>query len=143
KPEMSAYEVTEALLERIEDDIYDVIILNFANCDMVGHTGFFDAAVKAVETVDKCLGKLIPAILKRDGQILLTADHGNSEKMTDAEGEPFTAHTTSPVPLIYIGGAEGIKMKEGKLADIAPTMLTLLDIDIPAEMSGEVLLADS
>lgn len=140
KPEMSAYEVTEALLKKVEEDKYDVIVLNFANCDMVGHTGFFDAAVQAVEAVDECLGKLVPAILDKGGQILLTADHGNSEKMIDVDGEPFTAHSTSPVPLVYIGGPTGMKMKKGKLADIAPTMLTLLGIDIPQEMTGEVLL---
>ncbi|MFP4016455.1 MAG: 2,3-bisphosphoglycerate-independent phosphoglycerate mutase [Halanaerobiales bacterium] len=142
QPEMSAYEVTDALLEEIAADKYDVIVLNYANCDMVGHTGIFDAAVKAVETVDECMSKVAPAILDKGGQILLTADHGNSERMEDEDGEPFTAHTTSPVPLVYIGGAEGTKMKAGKLSDIAPTMLTLLGLDIPEEMTGEVLLED-
>src|SRR5690554_3289331 len=142
KPEMSAYEVTEELLEKIEEDIYDVIILNFANCDMVGHTGFLDAAIKAVEAVDECLGSLVPAVLERGGQILLTADHGNSEKMFDQDEEPFTAHTTSPVPLIYIGGPEGVGVRSGKLADIAPTMLYLLGLEIPEEMSGEILLTE-
>ncbi|NLM97066.1 MAG: 2,3-bisphosphoglycerate-independent phosphoglycerate mutase, partial [Halanaerobiaceae bacterium] len=142
KPEMSANEVTEALLEEISSDKYDVIILNFANCDMVGHTGFFDAAVKAVETVDDCLGRLVPAILEKGGQILLTADHGNSEQMIDTDGQPFTAHTTNPVPLIYIGGPDGVVLKPGKLADIAPTMLKLLGIEIPEEMTGEVLLIE-
>ena len=140
KPEMSAYEVTDTLLEKLEEDIYDVIILNFANCDMVGHTGFIDAAIKAVETVDECVGKIVPAILEKGGQILLTADHGNAEKMVDDKGEPFTAHTTSLVPLIYIGGPEGVKVKHGKLADIAPTMLYLLGIEKPEEMTGEILL---
>jgi len=142
KPEMSAYEVTDALLERIAEDKYDVIVLNFANCDMVGHTGFIDAAVKAVETVDECMGKVVPAILEKGGQILMTADHGNSEKMVDTDGEPFTAHTISPVPLVYIGGPEGTSMKHGKLADIAPTMLTILGLDIPEEMTGDVLLTE-
>ncbi|MFP4661295.1 MAG: 2,3-bisphosphoglycerate-independent phosphoglycerate mutase [Halanaerobiales bacterium] len=142
KPEMSAYEVTDALLEKIAEDKYDVIVLNFANCDMVGHTGFMDAAIKAVETVDECMGKVVPAILEKGGQILMTADHGNSEKMVDTDGEPFTAHTISPVPLVYIGGAKGKKMKQGKLSDIAPTMLTILGIDIPEEMTGDVLLVD-
>ncbi len=140
KPEMSAYEVTEELLQILEEDVYDVIILNYANCDMVGHTGFLEAAVTAVETVDKCLGKLIPAILEKAGQVLLTADHGNSEKMIDVDGEPFTAHTISPVPLLYIGGPEGVGVRKGKLADIAPTMLSILGINIPEEMTGEVLL---
>ncbi|MFW5971963.1 MAG: 2,3-bisphosphoglycerate-independent phosphoglycerate mutase [Bacillota bacterium] len=142
QPEMSAYEVTDTLLGKIAEDKYDVIVLNYANCDMVGHTGIFDAAVKAVETVDECMGKLVPAILEKGGQILMTADHGNSEKMADDDGEPFTAHTTSPVPLVYMGGPEGKSMKHGKLADIAPTMLTLLGIDIPEEMTGDVLLTD-
>ena len=140
KPEMSAYEVTDTLLEKLEEDIYDVIILNFANCDMVGHTGFIDAAIKAVETVDECVGKIVPAILEKGGQILLTADHGNAEKMVDDKGEPFTAHTTSLVPLIYIGGPEGVKVKHGMLADIAPNMLFLLGIEKPEEMTGEILL---
>lgn len=140
KPEMSAYEVTDALLEKITEDKYDVIILNFANPDMVGHTGIYEAAVKALEAVDECVGKIVPAILAKSGQILLTADHGNSEKMMDEDGEPFTAHTTSPVPLIYIGGPEGVGLRPGKLADIAPTMLEILGIDIPAEMTGNSLL---
>lgn len=140
KPEMSAYEVTDTLLEKLAEDKYDVIILNFANCDMVGHTGFIDAAIKAVETVDECVGKIVSAILEKGGQILLTADHGNAEQMLDDVGEPFTAHTTSPVPLIYIGGPEGVKVKHGKLADIAPTILYLLGIEKPEEMTGEVLL---
>lgn len=140
QPEMSAYEVTERLLAKIAEDKYEVIILNFANCDMVGHTGIFEAAVKAVEVVDECLGKLVPAITDKGGQILLTADHGNSEKMVDDDGEPFTAHTTSPVPLVYINAPGGVSLKPGKLADIAPTMLTILGIDLPAEMTGEVLL---
>jgi len=143
KPEMSAYEVTEELLKKINEDIYDVIILNFANCDMVGHTGFLEAAVSAVEAVDECLGKIIPAILKKGGQVLLTADHGNSEKMIDVDGEPFTAHTTSPVPLLYIGGPEGVGVRSGKLADIAPTMLRILGLEIPEEMTGEVLITEN
>lgn len=142
KPEMSAYEVTEVLLKEISSDKYDVIILNFANCDMVGHTGFLEAAIKAVETVDDCLGKLVPAILDKGGQILLTADHGNSEQMIDIDGQPFTAHTTNPVPLVYIGGPDGVGVKPGKLADIAPTMLNLLELEIPEDMTGEILLKE-
>ncbi|MFW6034788.1 MAG: 2,3-bisphosphoglycerate-independent phosphoglycerate mutase [Halothermotrichaceae bacterium] len=142
KPEMSAYEVTDALIEKINEDKYDVVILNYANCDMVGHTGIFEAAVQAVETVDECLGKLLPVILDKGGQVLLTADHGNSEKMFEADGEPFTAHTTSLVPLVYIGGSEGVGVKSGKLADIAPTMLNLLGLDIPEEMTGDILIDD-
>jgi 2,3-bisphosphoglycerate-independent phosphoglycerate mutase len=142
QPEMSAYEVTDALLERIAEDKYDVIILNFANSDMVGHTGFMDAATRAVEAVDECMGKIVPAILEKGGQVLMTADHGNSEKMIDEDGGPFTAHTTSPVPLVYIGAPEGTRIKQGKLADIAPTMLHILDLDIPKEMTGDVLVED-
>jgi 2,3-bisphosphoglycerate-independent phosphoglycerate mutase len=140
KPEMSAYEVTDKLLENLADDKYHVIIMNYANPDMVGHTGVLEAAIKAIEVIDELLSKIVPAILDRGGQILLTADHGNSEKMKDSNGEAFTAHTTNPVPLIYIGGPKGVKIKEGKLADIAPTMLNILDINKPEEMTGESLL---
>lgn len=139
-PEMSAYKVTDTLLDKLDKEDLDVIVLNYANPDMVGHTGDFDAAVKAVETVDNCLQKVIPKILEKGGQVLLTADHGNSEKMYDEDGEPFTAHTSNRVPLLYIGGPEGSKLKEGKLADIAPTMLDLLGIDIPEEMTGDLLI---
>jgi len=140
QPEMSAYKVTETLLGLVNDEKYDVIILNYANPDMVGHTGILDAAISAIEAVDNSLGRLIPAILDKGGQILLTADHGNSEKMIDDDGEPFTAHTTNLVPIIYIGGAEGFILRSGKLADIAPTMLDLLNIKIPEEMTGSTLL---
>ncbi|MGM0438263.1 MAG: 2,3-bisphosphoglycerate-independent phosphoglycerate mutase [Bacillota bacterium] len=139
-PEMSAYKVTDTLLNKLDKEDLDVIVLNYANPDMVGHTGDFDAAVKAVETVDNCLQKVIPKILEKGGQVLLTADHGNSEKMYDDDGDPFTAHTSNRVPLIYIGGPENSELKEGKLADIAPTMLDLLGIDIPEEMTGELLI---
>ncbi len=140
-PEMSAYEVTDTLLKKLDNEDLDVIILNYANPDMVGHTGDFDAAVKAVETVDDCLSKVIPKIEEMGGQVLLTADHGNSEKMYDEDGEPFTAHTNNRVPLIYIGGQKDFKIKDGKLADIAPTMLDLLDITKPEEMTGNSLIA--
>jgi len=144
KPEMSAYEVTEEALRRIDSGIYDVIILNFANCDMVGHTGVFDAAKAAVEAVDICLGKLVDAILAKDGIALITADHGNADQMIDYEtGEIFTAHTTNPVPFVVVGNnVQNIKLreKEGKLADIAPTMLEILGFEQPAEMTGESLI---
>ncbi|MGM0410782.1 MAG: 2,3-bisphosphoglycerate-independent phosphoglycerate mutase [Bacillota bacterium] len=140
-PEMSAYEVTDTLLKKLDNEDLDVIILNYANPDMVGHTGDFDAAVKAVETVDDCLSKVIPKIEEMGGQVLLTADHGNSEKMYDEDGEPFTAHTNNRVPLIYIGGQKDSKIKDGKLADIAPTMLDLLNISKPEEMTGNSLIA--
>jgi 2,3-bisphosphoglycerate-independent phosphoglycerate mutase len=140
KPEMSAYEVTDEVLKRIESKKYNVIILNYANPDMVGHTGDFDAAVKAIETVDECLGKVINAIEKQGGRALITADHGNAEQMVDYEkGGPFTAHTTNDVPLIGIG-LEGKGLSEGKLADLAPTLLELLDIEKPEEMTGKSLL---
>jgi 2,3-bisphosphoglycerate-independent phosphoglycerate mutase len=140
KPEMSAYEVTEEVLKRIDSKEYDVIVLNFANCDMVGHTGIFDAAKAAVEAIDTCLGRIVKAIQAQDGAALITADHGNAEQMVDYEtGGPFTAHTTNVVPLIGIG-LGGRQLKEGRLADLAPTMLELLGLEKPAEMTGESLL---
>ncbi len=141
KPEMSAVEVTEKVIEEIDTGKYDVIILNFANCDMVGHTGVVDAAVKAVETVDTCLGKVIDKILSVGGVALVTADHGNADKMFESDGSPFTAHTTNEVPLILVGNDyKGKKLSNGILADIAPTMLDIMDLEIPAEMSGKSLL---
>ncbi len=140
QPEMSAFKVTDSLLEKLKLNKYDVVILNFANPDMVGHTGIFKAAVAAIEAVDKCLRKLIPAILNKGGQVLLTADHGNSERMVDENGEPHTAHTTNPVPFIYIGEPEKAEVKNGILADIAPTILAILDIEKPEEMTGNSLI---
>lgn len=142
KPEMSAYEVCDAACERVLSDKYDVVILNYANCDMVGHTGVFDAAVKAVETVDECVGKLADATLKMNGVILITADHGNADKMYEADGSPFTAHTTNPVPLIVAGYGTDFKLKEkgGKLCDLSPTMLDIMGIEKPKEMTGESLI---
>lgn len=140
KPEMSAYEVTDEVLKRINSNVYDVIILNFANCDMVGHTGFLDAAKAAVEAVDECVGRIVRAIQNHDGVALITADHGNAEQMLDYEsGGPFTAHTTNVVPLIGIGLGER-QLREGRLADLAPTMLELLGLKKPVEMTGESLL---
>mgnify|MGYP003296983917 CR=1 FL=1 len=140
QPEMSAFEVTEEVVKRIKSGEYDVIILNFANCDMVGHTGVFDAAVKAVETVDTCLGKAIDAILEMGGVALVTADHGNADQMVDYDTkEVFTAHTTNVVPLVLIGEND-IKLKNGRLADLAPTMLDLMGLDKPEKMTGESLL---
>ena len=142
KPEMSAYEVCDAACERVLSNKYDVVILNYANCDMVGHTGVFDAAVKAVETVDECVGKLADATLKMNGVILITADHGNADKMYEADGSPFTAHTTNPVPLIVAGYGTDFKLKEkgGKLCDLSPTMLDIMGIEKPKEMTGESLI---
>ena len=141
KPEMSAHEVTENVLNAINSEKYDAIILNYANPDMVGHTGSLPAAIKAVETIDECVGKVVEAILKHDGTMLITADHGNCEQMIDyTTGEPHTAHTTSPVPLILVTNNEELKIKSGKLADLAPTLLELLGIEKPEEMTGESIL---
>ena len=139
QPEMSAPEVTEEAVKRIESGKYDVIILNFANCDMVGHTGVFDAAVKAVEAVDTGVGKVVEATTKMGGVTLITADHGNADRMLDDDGTtPYTAHTTNLVPF-YIVGAD-VKLRDGRLADIAPTMLDLMGLEKPAEMDGETLI---
>ena len=139
QPEMSAYDVTDKLVPAIKSGTYDMIILNFANCDMVGHTGVFDAAVKAVEAVDTCVGKVVDAILEMGGAALITADHGNADKMIDENGEPFTAHTTNPVPFCVIG--YDCKLREGGvLADIAPTMLKIMDLPQPAEMLGKSII---
>ena len=139
KPEMSAYEVTDKVVEAINSDKYDVIILNWANCDMVGHTGIMEAAKAAVEAVDTCVGRTVDAILKKGGAALITADHGNAEKMCEPDGSPFTAHTTNPVPLILAG--YDCKLREGgRLADLAPTMLEILGLPKPDEMDGESLI---
>ena len=138
KPEMSAYEVTDELLARLDSGKYDVVILNYANCDMVGHTGVFDAAVKAVEAVDTCAGKIIEKVLSMHGTVLLTADHGNADKMYEEDGSPFTAHTTNPVPFLVIGQGD-CKLHEGRLADIAPTMLQILGLPQPEAMTGTSL----
>ncbi len=141
KPEMSAIEVTDEVVRRIESGNYDVIVLNFANCDMVGHTGIFDAAVKAVETVDTCLGRTIDAIKKMGGIALVTADHGNADQMLDYDtNDVFTAHTTNVVPLVMIGEESGAKLKNGRLADLAPTLLDIMGLEKPEEMTGESLL---
>ena len=140
QPEMSAPEVCEKVVERIKSGEYDLIVLNYANCDMVGHTGVFDAAVKAVETVDTCVGKTVDAILEMGGVALITADHGNADQMVDYDTRsPFTAHTTNVVPLVLVG-ADDKKLKNGRLADLAPTMLDLMGLDKPEEMTGESLL---
>ena len=142
KPEMSAYEVTDKICEALENDKYDVVILNFANTDMVGHTGSLQAAIKAVEAVDECVGKIVKIIEEKQGNLLITADHGNAEQMIDYKtGEPHTAHTTNPVPIILVTANKEYKLKEnGKLADLAPTMLDLMGIKQPEEMTGESLL---
>lgn len=138
KPEMSAREVTDQLLERMDD--YDVVMLNFANPDMVGHTGDFEAAVKAVETVDECLGRIVEKVEKDDWMMVVTADHGNAELMYDeSKGSPHTAHTTNPVPFVVFNGPKDLTLSEGILADVAPTFIKLMGYDVPAEMSGRVL----
>ena len=142
KPEMSAYEVTEAVLKEIAEDKFDAIILNYANCDMVGHTGIFDAAVQAVEAVDDCIGQVTEAILAKGGKVIITADHGNADKMMEDDGSPFTAHTTNPVPAIVIG-TQYKKLREGGvLADLAPTLLQMMELPQPEEMTGKSLILE-
>ncbi len=140
KPEMSAYEVTDKVVEAINSEKYDSIILNFANPDMVGHTGSMEATIKAIETIDECIGKIVNALSKHNGKAIITADHGNAEQMIDYKtGEPLTSHTTNPVPIILYG-MENVKIKDGKLADLAPTMLDMMNLEKPEEMTGESLL---
>lgn len=142
KPEMSAFEVADECAARIRSGKYDVVILNFANCDMVGHTGVFDAAVKAVEAVDACVGKVWEAVKEMGGCMFLTADHGNADKMKNADGTPFTAHTTNPVPFLAAGVGD-VKLREGGcLADIAPTMLPYIGLPVPVEMTGKSIIAE-
>ena len=138
---MSAFEVTDKLVDAIRSGTYDAIICNYANGDMVGHTGSFDAAVKAVEALDICLGRIVAAIRESDGQCLITADHGNVEQMVDKEsGQPLTSHTSGPVPLVYVGNQPWHFKAAGSLCDIAPTLLTLMSIPVPPEMSGTALM---
>lgn len=141
KPEMSAYEVTDEVIKRIQSGKYNVIILNFANMDMVGHTGIFEAAVKAVEAVDNCVGRIETALEEVGGVAIITADHGNAEQMENpTTGEPYTAHTSNIVKCIYAGNNEVKTLKDGKLCDLAPTLLELLEIQKPEEMTGESLI---
>ena len=142
KPEMSAYEVCDKLTTAIKSDKYDVIIINFANPDMVGHTGVQEAAIKAVEAVDECVGKAVEALKEVNGQMFICADHGNAEQLIDYEtGEPFTAHTTNPVPFILVNADPAYKLREGGcLADIAPTLIELMGMEQPKEMNGTSLL---
>jgi 2,3-bisphosphoglycerate-independent phosphoglycerate mutase len=139
QPEMSIYEVTDALVKEIEADKHDAIILNFANCDMVGHSGMMEPTIKAVEATDECLGKVVEAIVAKGGTAIITADHGNADEELTPEGQPMTAHTTNPVPFIVT--KEGAQLREdGILGDIAPTMLTLLGLEQPKEMTGKTLI---
>ncbi|MBE5756427.1 MAG: 2,3-bisphosphoglycerate-independent phosphoglycerate mutase [Clostridiales bacterium] len=142
QPEMSAVEVTDRVLEKLDSGKYDVVILNYANCDMVGHTGIMDAAINAVKTVDACIDKVIKKILSLGGTALVTADHGNADKMIDEDGSPFTAHTTNKVPFILIGDKfKDVKLRDnGILADIAPTMLEVMNVELPKEMEGKTLI---
>lgn len=141
KPEMSANEVTDQLVDAIQSDQYDFIVVNYANTDMVGHTGSLEAAVKAVETVDGCLARLSDAVLGKGGTMLITADHGNAEQMTDSDtGQPHTAHTMNKVPLVVVGAENVSTVKPGRLADLAPTLLDLMGLDQPEEMTGVSLI---
>ncbi len=140
QPEMSAPEVCEKVVERIKSGKYDAVILNFANCDMVGHTGVFDAAVKAVETVDNCVGQVVEAVKEMGGITIITADHGNADKMISEDGSPFTAHTTNLVPLCVVGYDCKLREEGGKLSDIVPTMLEMMNIPQPKEMTGVSLI---
>ena len=141
QPEMNAAIVTKKLLEKIEEDKYDMIILNFANPDMVGHTGIFNAAKLAIEAVDVCVGEIVDKILEKDGTTFITADHGNAEQMIDfSTGSPMTAHTIDPVPFVYVSHHSRALNETGKLADIAPTMLKVMGLEIPSEMTGKSLI---
>jgi len=141
QPEMSAYPVTEKVVEALDSGKYHLIVLNFANCDMVGHTGIFPAAVKAVETVDECAGKVYQAAMDNGYTMLLTADHGNAERMIDDDGGPFTAHTTNPVPFIYMDANEKLHLRiDGALCHIAPTLLQILKLPCPMEMEGSMII---
>ena len=142
KPQMSAYQVCDKLVEAIKSDKYDVVIVNFANPDMVGHTGIEAAAIKAIEVVDECVGKAVDAVKEMDGVLFICADHGNAEQLIDYQtGEPWTAHTTNPVPFILVNAAPGQKLREGGcLADIIPTLIELMGMEQPKEMTGKSLL---
>ncbi|MFC4404903.1 2,3-bisphosphoglycerate-independent phosphoglycerate mutase [Gracilibacillus xinjiangensis] len=142
KPEMSAYEVTDALLEELDKDEQNAIILNFANPDMVGHSGMLEPTIKAIETVDECLGKVVDKIIEKGGHAIITADHGNSDEVVTLNGNPMTAHTTNPVPVIVT--KDNVELRDGGiLADLSPTLLDLLDVDKPEEMTGESLIKNN
>lgn len=143
QPEMSAFEVTDKLKEAILSGEFDVLVVNYANGDMVGHSGVFEAAVKAVEAVDSCIGQIVEAVRQMNGHLLITADHGNCEQMHDYEsGQVHTQHTTELVPFIYVGD-KAVRVREGgKLCDVAPTVLYLMGLEQPSEMTGECLLIE-
>ena len=143
QPSMSAEPLADRLVEAVGSLHPDFVLINFANPDMVGHTGSLEAAIAAVETVDGCLGRVVDAVLAAGGRLLITADHGNCEIMRDpATGVPHTAHTLSPVPCMLVGGPPGARLRDGRLADVAPTLLALLGVPQPAEMTGRSLMAD-
>jgi 2,3-bisphosphoglycerate-independent phosphoglycerate mutase len=138
---MSAIEVTDAVIERLRSNTYGMVILNFANMDMVGHTGVIPAAVKACETVDRCVARIVDEVLAVDGAVIITADHGNAEKMIAGDGKPHTAHTVNPVRLILVDEhRKALRLNEGKLGDIAPTMLAIMGIEKPEQMTGASLI---
>jgi 2,3-bisphosphoglycerate-independent phosphoglycerate mutase len=141
KPEMSAYEVTDAIVAEIKNKTADFICLNFANADMVGHSGIWEAVIKAVETVDKCVERVVTAALESDYAVFLTADHGNADFMVNSDGTPNTAHSLNLVPFFIIDNQWKGKIKQGKLGDLAPTILTMMHLEIPKEMTGEVLIS--
>ena len=140
QPQMSAEKITDAVIGQINRDFYDVIIMNFANCDMVGHTGVLEATIQAIETIDDCVGQVVAIVLEKDGTILLTADHGNAEKMLDDKGNPFTAHTSNPVPFMIISNSQYKLKSKGILADVAPTLLEIIGLKKPVEMTGNSLI---
>ena len=140
KPEMSAPEVTDRVIEAIDSDKYDLIVLNFANADMVGHTGVMEAAVKAIETLDSCVPRIVDKVLAKGGQVLLTADHGNADAMLSEDGSPMTAHSLNDVPLVNISANPKELRDGGRLCDIAPTLLKMMNLEIPPEMTGEPLI---
>jgi 2,3-bisphosphoglycerate-independent phosphoglycerate mutase len=140
KPEMSAFEVRDKLVAAIDSKKYDVVICNFANCDMVGHTGVYEAIITAVQTVDTCVNDVVQAVMRQGGVCILTADHGNAEQTKLPDGSPMTAHTTNPVPLTIVGSGAKALREGGMLCDIAPTMLELMGIAVPKEMTGKSLL---
>ena len=140
QPEMSAFEITENLIKDVQDNEPNAIILNYANTDMVGHTGDFNAAMQSANAVDKCLSKLIPELLSKEYGVLIIADHGNSDFMVNEDNTPNTAHTVNPVPFLFVSNKEGLKLEAGKLADIAPTMLHLMNVEIPEEMTGSIII---
>ena len=143
KPEMSAYELTERVIEEIARDHYEFILLNYANCDMVGHTGIMSAAIKAVETVDTCVGRVLDALLAKGGQAIVTADHGNAEEMIDENGGPHTFHTMNAVPCILVSDTlSNVEMRDGILADVAPTVCELMGLEQPPEMDGQSLIVN-